>query len=81
MTDTVLVLPSAISKTMHFVPSGIPVNIWEVGPAGALAGITIGGVWLNGTPLQNTPMVTAPCWPAAGPAMVLVTVREPTNAT
>ena len=32
---------------------------------------------MRGVSLQAVWMVTAPCWPAAGPAIVLVTTSDP----
>ena len=56
----------------------MPVYVRDVEPAAAPAAMVKSGSGAS-TPfsLQVTPMVTSPCCPAAGPAMVLVTVSEP----
>src|SRR6476659_3175651 len=74
VTATVLVEPSAVSVTVHTVPEGRSSNVagsGDVAPAGMVTSVT------RTSAPQSTWMVTGPCSPADGPAMVLVTVSEP----
>ena len=77
MTATVLVRPSAISKTKHFVPTGDARRRCATAVPSAPAGIRNGGVWAERDADAQHPDGHGPCWPAAGPAIVLVTVSEP----
>ena len=78
-TLTSLVAPSAVSVTVHTEPAGIPSKLRDTRPARVLAAITKSGD--SAVPLQATPMVTGPWRPASGPAMVLLTSRDPLDAT
>ena len=42
-TEIALLLPSAVSVTVHDAPSAIPLKVIERGPAVAFAGMTNGG--------------------------------------
>ena len=75
---TSAVAPSAVSVTVHTEPAGIPSKLCDTLPARVLAGITKSGD--RAVPLQATWMVTGPWRPASGPAMVLLTSREPLDA-
>ena len=77
-TLTCSVAPSAVSVTVHTEPAGMPSKLCDTVPARVLAGITKSGD--RAVPLQATWMVTAPWWPASGPAMVLLTSSEPGDA-
>ena len=53
----------------------MPLNVCETVLAAVIPGTTKSGE--RAVPLQATWMVTAPCWPAAAPAMVLRTTSDP----
>ena len=71
-------VPSAVSVTVHTEPAGIPSKLRDTRPARVLAAITKSGD--SAVPLQATRMVTGPWRPASGPAMVLLTSRDPLDA-
>ena len=76
-TDTAAEEPSTGSLTVHTVPTGKSSIVVEVSPAGALAAMSMS----CSSPLSHdTCTVTAPCSPAADPAIVLVTSSEDNTA-
>ena len=75
VTDTVADDPSDGSVTVHLVPTGRPSMVVGVSPAGAAAAMSMS----RASPLSHdTCNLTAPCVPAADPAIVFVTRRDDT---
>ena len=75
LTATLWLLPAAVSVTSQAEPAVMWWYVCECVPAGAPAGTLSAGE--SGDPLQTAWTVTAPWWPAAGPAIVFATLKEP----
>ena len=61
--------------TVQAAPAGSSLKKRDTVPAAVPAGIRKAKSYT--TPPQATKMAMSPCWPAAGPAMVLLTCRDP----
>ena len=75
VTATALLAPLDVSVTVHVKPAGMSGKLRDTVPAAVLAGM-VNAYWLSGCP-QSTRIAIGPCWPAAAPLIVLLTMRVP----